>query len=122
MTPPNYHNRYFRSIANSPNGEVSGDTIFHYRQEGDVVWATYRGGAIVFGTLIAKVEADGVLDMRYHHLNQSGELMTGQCRSTPTRLPDGRLRLDEVWQWTSGDRSSGTSAVAEIPPNLISNF
>jgi hypothetical protein len=122
MTPPNYHNRCFRSIANSPNGEVSGDTIFHYRQEGDVVWATYRGGAIVFGTLIAKVEADGVLDMRYHHLNQSGELMTGQCRSTPTRLPDGRLRLDEVWQWTSGDHSSGTSAVAEIPPNLISNF
>jgi len=112
-----YHNRYFRSIANSPNGEVSGDTIFHYRQEGDVVWATYSGGAIVFGTLIAKVDAGGGgLDMRYHHLNGDGELMTGQCRSTPTRLPGGRLRLDEVWQWMSGDMSSGASAVEEIPP------
>jgi hypothetical protein len=116
MSTFNYHNRYFRSIANTPNGEVSGDTVFHYQQEGNIVSAVYRGGNIVYGTLIAKVDADGCLDMRYQHLNQKGDFMTGKCRSTPTRLPDGRIRLDEEWQWTSGDLSSGTSAIIETNP------
>jgi hypothetical protein len=40
--------------------------------------------------------------------------MTGICRSTPEILPDGRIRLHEKWQWTSGDRSSGESIVEEI--------
>jgi hypothetical protein len=110
----NYHNRHFRSIANTPNGEVSGDTVFHYQQEGDIVSATYRGGSIVYGTLIAKMDDDGCLDMRYQHINQKGDFMTGKCRSTPTRLPDDRIRLDEEWQWTSGDLSSGTSAIEEV--------
>lgn len=118
MTTFNYHNRYFRSIANTPNGEVSGDTLFHYRQEGNVVWATYQGGSIVLGTLIASVDIDGCLEMRYQHLNQKGEFMTGQCHSTPSYLPDGRIRLDEVWQWTSGDHSSGTSAIVETNPPI----
>ncbi len=114
MNQINYDNRRFVSANNSDNGEVTSETIFHYRQEGDLVWATYRGGAIVFGTLIAKVDNDDCLEMRYQHLNSAGELMTGTCRSTPEVLPDGRLRLREVWQWTSGDRSQGQSVIEEI--------
>ncbi|HZF59052.1 MAG TPA: hypothetical protein VEZ19_11325, partial [Rubrobacter sp.] len=59
-------------------------------------------------------DAEGRLDVRYGHLNRSGELMTGECRTTPERLPDRRLRLHEEWRWTSGNRSSGTSVVEEI--------
>jgi hypothetical protein len=114
MTTFNYHNRFFRSVANTPNGQVSGETVFHYHQDGDLVWATYQGGSIRFGTLIAKVDEQGRLEMRYQHLTHNGDLMTGQCQSTPTRLADGRFRLDEVWHWTSGDLSSGTSAIEEI--------
>lgn len=110
----NYDGRRFRSAANSANGEVSGDTTFHYRQSGDLVWAEYRGGEIVFGTLIAKSDADGVLDMRYQHLNSKGELMTGVCRSVPEVLPDGRIRLHESWRWTCGDRSMGESVIEEF--------
>jgi hypothetical protein len=110
----NYDNRRFVSVSNSDNGEVSDATVFHYRQEGDVVWATYRGGAIVIGSLIAKVDESDCLDMRYQHMNSDGELMTGKCRSTPEILPDGRLRLREVWQWTSGDFSRGESVIEEI--------
>ena len=55
--------------------------------------------------------------MRYSHVNVSGGLMTGQCRSVPERLPDGRLRLHETWQWTSGDRSSGQSMIEEVEPD-----
>ena len=86
----------------------------HYHQQGQLVWAEYRGGAIVFGTLIAKVVEAGCLEMRYQHLNAAGELMTGRCHSMPEVLPDGRLRLHESWQWTSGDGSAGTSIVEEM--------
>ncbi len=51
--------------------------------------------------------------MRYQHLNQKGELMTGKCFSTPETLSDGRIRLREKWQWTSGDFSEGESIVEE---------
>ena len=110
----NYHNRYFRSVSNSGSGEVDAETIFHYRQEGDVVWATYSGGAIRQGTLVAKVLENGRLDMRYSHVNTNGELMTGQCLSTPEVLENGRLRMHEQWQWTSGDHSNGTSMIEEV--------
>jgi hypothetical protein len=110
----NYDNRRFVSVSNSGNGEVGAATIFHYHQEGDLVWATYRGGAIVFGSLIAKVDDEDCLDMRYQHLNAVGELQTGKCRSLPELLPDGRLRLHEQWQWTSGDCSAGESVIEEI--------
>jgi len=42
--------------------------------------------------------------------------MTGVCRSRLEILADGRYRLHEDWQWTSGDLSSGSSIVEEIAP------
>jgi hypothetical protein len=114
MDSINYEGRTFRALSNSDSGEVSGETRFYYHQSGNVVWAEYSGGEIVRGSLIAIAEADGALTMRYQHLNSSGELMTGKCRSRPERLSDGRLRLHERWQWTSGDRSSGESILEEI--------
>ena len=111
----NYDGRIFRSVANTHNGEVSGATLFRYRQLGAVVWATYEGGGVSEGHLIATVAADGALDMRYHHVSPTGALMTGVCRSRLEILPDGRYRLHETWQWTSGDQSRGTSVVEEVP-------
>jgi hypothetical protein len=102
MNRINYDNRFFASVQNSASGEVSSETVFHYHQRGDLVWAKYKGGEIVFGSL------------RYQHLNKQGELMTGKCFSTPEVLPDGRIRLHEKWQWTCGDFSSGESVVEEI--------
>lgn len=108
-----YHNKTFRSVSTTANGQVSSDTVFHYQQEGTLVWADYAGGAIRKGFLIATLQPDNSLDMRYQHLNQAGELMTGRCHSTPETLPDGRLRLHERWQWTSGNGSAGESVLDE---------
>lgn len=72
------------------------------------------GGAIVFGTLIAKCDKAGNLEMRYQQLNLDGNLMTGKCASTPEILADGRIRLHEKWQWTCGDFSEGESIIEEI--------
>lgn len=114
MSKINYDQRRFVSVCNTGNGDVGAETLFHYHQRDDLVWAEYSGGAIVFGTLIARVDEAGRLDMRYHHLNTAGELMVGQCCSTPERLSDGRLRLHEKWQWLSGDLSGGESVIEEI--------
>ncbi|KAL3925952.1 MAG: hypothetical protein SGILL_000053 [Bacillariaceae sp.] len=56
----------------------------------------------------------GEINMRYHHIDTDGNLMTGICRSCPEIMPDGRLRLNENWQWTCGDNSMGTSTLEEV--------
>ena len=114
MKKINYNGRVFRPIKSSSSGEVDSRTIFHYFQDGDIVWADYSGGAVTNGHLIAIADTDGRLEMRYHHVNSSGELMTGVCRSSPELLDDGRMIIHEKWQWTSGDMSSGESHLEEI--------
>lgn len=114
MSAPSYDGRRFRAVENSASGEVGSETVFEYHQEGEAVWATYRGGDVVVGTLVATADDEGRLDMRYGHVNRSGALMTGVCETTPEVLPDGRLRLHERWRWTSGDGTSGTSTLEEL--------
>lgn len=110
----NYEGRKFRSIRSEGSGEVDGATIFRYRQSGNMVWAEYEGGSIVRGQIIAIADERGALEIRYQHLNDSGQIMAGKCRSTPEMLNDGRLRLHETWEWTTGDGSSGSTILEEI--------
>jgi hypothetical protein len=110
----NYDGRVFRPVQTGETGEADSGTTFRYFQDGDLVWAEYEGGSIAKGHLVAIADASGCLNMRYHHVNTSGELMTGICGSIPEVLPDGRLRLLEKWQWTSGDLSSGESILEEV--------
>jgi len=112
--PFNYHNKKFRPVSNSENGETSTSTIFHYQQQANILTATYQGGAIVLGQLIGLVDSKGHIDMRYQQVNQEGVLMTGYCQSTPEIMPNGKIRLHEKWQWTSGDQSTGTSILEEL--------
>ena len=109
----NYNNKIFRPISNSENGETSNDTVFHYKQTGNILTAEYSGGRIIKGHLIGLVDSQGNIEMRYHQVNDNGALMTGICRSVPERLPNGKIRLHESWEWTSGDRSKGQSVIEE---------
>lgn len=110
----NYDNKIFKSVSNTKNGEVDEATTFYYQQKGRIVTATYQGGRILYGSLIATVDEVGKLNMRYQHLNQNYEFMTGQCVSVPEVLENGKLRMHETWQWTSGDGSSGESMIEEV--------
>lgn len=114
MSKINYDGKVFSSVGNSGNDEVSSETVFHYHQKADLVWAEYAGGAIIFGSLIAKADHAGNLDARYQHLNKNGKLMTGICRSEPEITTENKIRLREKWQWTSGDFSEGESVVEEV--------
>ena len=110
----NYNNRNFRSVSNSENGEVSSDMIFHYRQSDNILTCEYQGKNILKGHLIGLVDENGNIEMSYHHVSRNGILMTGICKSKPEVLENGKLRLIEEWQWTSGDKSKGTSILEEI--------
>jgi len=112
--PMNFNGRRFVSALNTPNGDCDSQTQFHYRQQDDRIWATYSGGRVQFGTLVASGDRDGRLDMRYQHADTAGRFRTGTCQATPELLPDGRLRLHESWRWTSGDFSEGRSVVEEV--------
>ncbi len=110
----NYNGKRFRPVQNSDNGETSADTLFEYKQEGEILSSHYSGGQIIQGHLIGLVDEKGNISMRYHQVNSNGELMTGICTSHPEVLEDGRIRLHESWEWTSGDRSSGSSILEEV--------
>ena len=110
----NYNNKKFRPVLNSENGETTEETIFEYKQVGSILTSEYKGGKILKGHLIGLVDADGKIEMRYHQINQKGELMTGICNSTPELLKNGKIRLHESWKWTSGDLSSGKSILEEV--------
>lgn len=110
----NYNNKKFRPVSNTENGETSSETIFHYKQDENILTSTYSGGKIIQGHLIGLVDAHGNIDMRYHQVNEKGELMTGICNSKPEIMENGKIRLHEKWQWTAGDNSKGNSTLEEI--------
>ena len=110
----NYNNKSFRPISSSENSETTSDTIFLYKQTGTILTSTYKGGHIIEGHLIGSVDTDGIINMRYHQINKNGKLMTGICVSKPEIDSNGKIKLHETWEWTSGDRSKGTSVLEEI--------
>lgn len=110
----NYDGKTFIPLSNSENGEVDLQMKFHYKQSGNLLTCDYVGANIRSGHLIALVDENGCLDMRYHQINDKGEITTGICKSTPEILQNGKIRLHEKWQWTSGDLSEGDSLLEEL--------
>ncbi|MFB5196057.1 n-acetylglutamate synthase [Neobacillus sp. KR4-4] len=110
----NYNGRIFVSVENTANGDVSTSTFFEYKQEGNILSATYGGGEIVKGTLIGIVQENGHLQFRYNHVNTKNEIRGGKCCSIPETLPDGRIRLHEKWKWTDGEHTEGESVIEEV--------
>ena len=110
-----YNNKIFQSVSNTPNGEVGSDTRFYYYQGDNIVTGTYNGGSIVAGQILGKIiDEKGTIEMRYQHINDKGELLTGICTSTPEILPSGKIRLLEKYKWTCRDGSEGESVSEEV--------
>ena len=110
----NYHNKRFKPIHNSENGEVSSEMTFVYQQKNNILTCEYSGKGISIGHLLGQVDDDGVIVMYYHQIHRLGKLMTGKCISTPELMANGKIRLHEDWQWTNGDLSKGSSILDEI--------
>ncbi|MEL6673817.1 MAG: n-acetylglutamate synthase [Bacteroidota bacterium] len=104
--------KIFKPLQQADHGEVDDETRFHYRQKGEIIWATYEGGAIIFGTLSGYMEGSRLF-FTYQHRNQAGKFMTGSCE-TQIELKGDKLLLHESWQWTSGDQAKGKSVLQEV--------
>lgn len=116
MNPIDLDDRHFEMIetTESSGGDLAAGTVYHYRQQGDVVWATYEGGegsGLLFGTVLGRVSPDGTLTLRHQHLGSGGTFRTGSRRARLEILPDGRYRLHEEWE---GDGGAGRGVVEEI--------
>ncbi|MFG1999698.1 hypothetical protein ACGFNU_11175 [Spirillospora sp. NPDC048911] len=109
---PSIDGRRFRAVADVAGGEIVPETLFTYHESDGEIWAEYAGGAIRRGHLVGTRTGD-MLDFRYSQLNAEGETNNGHCASAISVLPDGRLRLDETWEWESKP-GSGVSAVEEV--------
>lgn len=108
----NLNGKKFKALHNSENGEVGAETVFYYRQKDDVIWATYEGGSIKFGTLSGQI-IDNQLVFNYQHQNIDGDFLTGKCE-TMIKIIDNKIQLHEIWQWTYRDFSSGNSVLVEF--------
>ena len=108
----NYDNRRFQPIGGQP-GEHSRVAVYH--QHGDLLWGEFTGGHARRGVLTGVTAADGSLEFGYCMVLDTGEVISGHCRSTPEVLAAGRIRLHEVWRRFGDQASTGVSCIEEIP-------
>lgn len=108
-----YDNKIFVPQINSENGEVDGQTRFHYHQKDNLIWAEYEGGEVVKGFLIGTSDGEGKMNFTYQHRNIRNEARIGTCRSVPVILENGKIELHEEWQWLNGDMTKGNSIIVE---------
>ncbi|MEU5978582.1 hypothetical protein [Streptomyces sp. NPDC047315] len=99
-------------VADQAPGQVGVRTRFEYHEQDGRIWADYEGGDVVRGHLVGTREGDR-LDFRYVQLRTDGSTSSGHCVSTVVELPDGRVRLEESWEWESQE-GSGTSVVEQL--------
>lgn len=109
----NYNGKVFIPQRNTENGEVNEETIFCYFQENNLFWAEYSGGDVLKGHMIGTVDESGELDFHYQHLNKDRQIRIGKCHSIPYIMENGKIALQEKWQWLNGDLSCGESVVVE---------
>ncbi|MGW0814701.1 hypothetical protein ACWD00_15845 [Streptomyces viridiviolaceus] len=99
-------------VADQSPGQVGTRTRFTYHEQDGAIWAEYEGGDVARGRLVGTRDGDR-LDFRYVQLKTDGGTSSGHCVSTVVELPDGRVRLEESWEWESQE-GSGTSVVEEV--------
>jgi hypothetical protein len=108
-----YNGRRFRPVSEDRE-EAGRSAVYH--QHGNLLWGEFAGGDTRRGTLTGVCSPDGTLDFAYCMVLDDGQVVSGRCHSVPTRLPDGRIRLHELWERYGTHAASGVSYLEEIPP------
>ncbi len=87
-------------VKTAATGVVNRDTIFAFRQTGDIVSADYAGGAVVKGYLVGLLSGE-TLDFRYCQVDTQRNLDGGRSHCILTHLKDGRIAMTERFEWES---------------------
>ncbi len=104
--------RTLAGVANDEEGEVGADTQFHFEQTGERIYANYSGGEVVDGHLVGTFDGEQ-WDIRYTQINTDGETATGHSVGDVELLEDGRVRVEDEWEWESNP-GSGESVHEEV--------
>lgn len=99
MNRPSLDNRVFVPVENTEDGVVSGNTRFHFWQEGIVFFADYFGGDVREGHIIGQFDETGRGHMLYHCLTTDRNLKAGKAVAEFTKYDDGRMAMDLNWEW-----------------------
>ncbi|MFI5631026.1 hypothetical protein ACIA8E_16945 [Streptomyces sp. NPDC051664] len=106
-----YDGRHFSPVTED-RGESARVAV--YRQSGDLLWGQFSGGDTRRGTLTGLCDADGSLRFAYSVVLGDGAVVSGRCRSVPTVLADGRVRLTETWERYGDHAAEGVSILEEL--------
>lgn len=104
--------RTLLAVENTDDGEVNGETRFHFEQEGERIHAHYAGGGIVDGHLVGTFDGRQ-WDIRYTQINSEHETATGRSVGSVEALDDGRVRVEDEREWESRD-GRGASVLEEV--------
>ncbi|PWL39702.1 n-acetylglutamate synthase [Flagellimonas aquimarina] len=109
----NLNNLRMNVVQTSENGVVNEETIFNFRQSGNMVEANYSGGQIAQGFLVGKIQGD-ILQFSYCQLQTDGELDNGISKSEISVKTNGKIRLTEHFEWASREGQSGVNIFEEL--------
>ncbi|MEE9441728.1 MAG: n-acetylglutamate synthase [candidate division Zixibacteria bacterium] len=114
MSEINLNNKYFKGVENYDDGDFNQDTVFHYRQDKTIVWATFQGGGTRFGTVVGYIDEKESIRMVWQYLSVLDKFISGTTVSEVEILLDGRYRLHEKWTISKPEPLRGTSVIEEI--------
>ncbi|QZP37908.1 hypothetical protein [Halobaculum magnesiiphilum] len=98
-------------VANDEDGEVGTKTRFRFEQTGDRIHAAYAGGDIAEGHLLGTFDGRK-WEIRYTQINVDGDTASGRSVGTVEELADGRVRVEDEWEWES-KAGAGESVLEE---------
>ncbi|WP_171036995.1 hypothetical protein [Maribacter algarum] len=112
MSEFDFNNKTFSLVENTDNGNATSETIFKYKQEGNLITAEYNGGGIKYGKIIAKLE-NNTLHMLYQCLTDKEELKAGKATAKINLNEKSKIRLTLNWEWLDKNEERGTSEYIE---------
>ncbi|WP_406056587.1 hypothetical protein [Kribbella sp. NBC_00889] len=108
---PDVDGVWFRLEVDDPAG---GAPYGQYHREDDLVWAEfYTGGRLRSGRLVGLLRPDGSFDAAYCLVTATGDLVSGECHSTPEFDAQGNIWIRDHFRRADG--TTGISAIRQIP-------
>ncbi len=108
-----FNEKKFRVIKNEgENAEVNTDTSFYFYQREGLLYTEYSGGNIKYGEMFGILQNNNI-SFYYQHENMDGKIRKGKSESKIAKLPAGRIRLIDEWQWSSHE-GTGVCILEEI--------
>lgn len=99
-------------VSTSENGVVDHNTIFHFRQKQDMIYAQYSGGQIAQGYLVGNLIGTSI-SFTYCQRQVDGVLDYGASKAILS-YENGRLRITEKFEWASRPGKSGINILEEV--------